>query len=89
MDTACHFPTSSPRLFPLSPASSLSGSESAPSSHCPDNPRTQLVCVWQGQYMGLIMVLAGKHHGRGNDGMEGDEGVTACLPTYPALTATK
>jgi len=30
--------------------------------------------------MGVIVVLAGKHHGRGDGGMEGDEGVTACLP---------
>jgi hypothetical protein len=25
------------------------------------------------------MVLAGEHHGHRNDGMEGGEGVTACL----------
>ena len=35
------------------------------------------------------MVLAGEWDGGGDDGMEGGEGVTACLPTYPALTATK
>ena len=80
MDPACHLPSSSPRLFPLSPASPFPGTEPASSGHCSDDPGTQSVCVWQGQYVGVVMVLAGEHHGDCDDGMEGGEGVNACQP---------
>lgn len=80
MDPACHFPSSPPRLFPLSPASPLPGTQPASSGRCSDDLGAQWVCIWQGQYMGVVMVLAGKWDGRGDDGMEGDEGVTACQP---------